>query len=323
MKTNVSLVFRVIALAGIAALAPHRAMAGGVWLPMTAPEPAGVGLFETRLQYSSWDAAIGAYKIIVRYNPAVLEIADITLPANSEFQGNVFFDTASFKSGTTQITAFQTANAQSQDTVATFVTIVWKSKQGTPNVSSDISVEATTVVDSQFRKVEVMAYGAAFTDTDGDGIPDNLDPDIDGDGLPNDWETANGLNPMLATGDDGAAGDPDKDGFNNLIEFQAGTLPKDPDSVPTYFTLMVSKNGEGEISSDLAGINCGSDCSEVYLSGTRVTLTATPGANYLFTGWGGVCSGTKTCTVTMDASKNVTADFIWFHRSIWKRVLEH
>jgi uncharacterized repeat protein (TIGR02543 family) len=47
-----------------------------------------------------------------------------------------------------------------------------------------------------------------------------------------------------------------------------------------------------------------------YAAGTVVTLTASPAAGYVFTGWSGVLSGTKNpATVTMDADKNITASF--------------
>ena len=76
--------------------------------------------------------------------------------------------------------------------------------------------------------------------------------------------------------------------------------------------LTVSKagGGSGTVTSAPAGIDCGLDCTESYAHGTSVTLTATPAANSAFAGWsGGGCSGTGTCTVTMDAAKAVTATF--------------
>lgn len=47
----------------------------------------------------------------------------------------------------------------------------------------------------------------------------NPDSDEDGDGLPFWWESENGLKPTLASGNDGARGDPDADGLENLFEF--------------------------------------------------------------------------------------------------------
>ena len=44
---------------------------------------------------------------------------------------------------------------------------------------------------------------------------------------------------------------------------------------------------------------------------TSVTLTAIADTGSTFSGWnGGNCSGTSTCTVTMDADKTVSAVFV-------------
>lgn len=56
--------------------------------------------------------------------------------------------------------------------------------------------------------------------------------DTDGDGMPNVWETANLLDPEDATGDNGAAGDPDGDEVGNFAEYQAGSNPQSSTSVP-------------------------------------------------------------------------------------------
>lgn len=74
-------------------------------------------------------------------------------------------------------------------------------------------------------------------------------------------------------------------------------------------TLIVTTSGLGTVSRVPAGISCGVNCWEYDLN-TSVTLTATPAAGYLFNGWGGACTGTGSCVVTMSSNKTVTASFI-------------
>jgi hypothetical protein len=68
-------------------------------------------------------------------------------------------------------------------------------------------------------------------------------------------------------------------------------------------------SGGGTVTSDPAGINCGYACSAEFDYGTLVTLTAVADTGSTFTGWGGACSGTGDCVVTMDTAKSVTATF--------------
>ena len=74
-------------------------------------------------------------------------------------------------------------------------------------------------------------------------------------------------------------------------------------------TVVRSGTGSGSVSSAPSGISCGTDCSEPYLSGTTVTLTAAPAAGSTFAGWSGACSGKSTCTVSLTADTTVTASF--------------
>ncbi|HEX5761997.1 MAG TPA: IPT/TIG domain-containing protein [Solirubrobacterales bacterium] len=77
------------------------------------------------------------------------------------------------------------------------------------------------------------------------------------------------------------------------------------------FQLSVTKQGtgQGKVTSTPAGIDCGSECEETFAENTPVTLTATPEPGSAFKGWGGDCSGTGACEVTMSAARSVSATF--------------
>ena len=95
------------------------------------------------------------------------------------------------------------------------------------------------------------------------------------------------------------------------------TLTVNPVVIPTY-TLAVTDigTGNGTVADNTGVINCVSTagvqsgtCTGDYASGTAVTLTATPLSPSTFAAWGGACSGTTTCVVTMTAAQAVTASF--------------
>jgi hypothetical protein len=92
---------------------------------------------------------------------------------------------------------------------------------------------------------------------------------------------------------------------------QAQSVTATFNALPAPVPLSVSDSGTGTgtVTSSPAGINCGTDCLQSFAAGTQVTLTATPANDSTFTGWGGACSGTGTCTVTMSQAQNVTAGF--------------
>jgi uncharacterized repeat protein (TIGR02543 family) len=81
-------------------------------------------------------------------------------------------------------------------------------------------------------------------------------------------------------------------------------------SAPVTHTLKITKTASGTVTSNPAGINCGSDCTESYNQGSTLTLTATAANDSTFTGWSGGCTGTaSTCLIAMSAAQNVTATF--------------
>ncbi|OLB81005.1 MAG: hypothetical protein AUI14_04945 [Actinobacteria bacterium 13_2_20CM_2_71_6] len=72
--------------------------------------------------------------------------------------------------------------------------------------------------------------------------------------------------------------------------------------------LRMTTTAGGTITGDF-GIFCQGACQRTMNTGDRVTLTATPDANFDFTGWGGACTGMGSCMLTMDGDKDVSASF--------------
>ncbi len=111
---------------------------------------------------------------------------------------------------------------------------------------------------------------------------------------------------------DGGAGGPGRiDLTTNAGSTALATI--NPTATVTAYshTLAVTRSGDGAgtVSSAPAGIDCGADCAEPYEPDTTVELTATPDSGSTFAGWSGACSGTGTCTVTMDEALSVDAEF--------------
>ena len=74
-------------------------------------------------------------------------------------------------------------------------------------------------------------------------------------------------------------------------------------AISTTYTLTVLKNGTG------TGSVSNSPTGSSFNPGTVVTLTATPDASSVFSGWSGGCGSSLTCTVTMNSNVTVTAGF--------------
>jgi hypothetical protein len=89
----------------------------------------------------------------------------------------------------------------------------------------------------------------------------------------------------------------------NLISVLLNTTPS------SELSLTLAGNGEGSVASQPPVMNCTSSCSGNFAPGTTVTLTAAANAMSVFTGWGGACTGTGTCTIPMNAAASLTATF--------------
>jgi hypothetical protein len=66
--------------------------------------------------------------------------------------------------------------------------------------------------------------------------------------------------------------------------------------------------GDGSVTSSPDGLDCPSQCSNLFPYNSGVTLTAHPGSDSIFSGWS-TCGGTGACAVTMGGDRNVTATF--------------
>ena len=79
---------------------------------------------------------------------------------------------------------------------------------------------------------------------------------------------------------------------------------------PPQVDVTKAGTGSGTVTSNPAGINCGTSCSAPFGQNSTVTLTATPATGSTFGGWTGSCTGARgMCSLTMAASKAVTATF--------------
>lgn len=75
-------------------------------------------------------------------------------------------------------------------------------------------------------------------------------------------------------------------------------------------TVSTAGSGTGTVTSNPAGLNCGTTCTLTVTSGTVVTLTASPASGNTLANWGGACpAGSATCAVTVSSNQTVTATF--------------
>jgi hypothetical protein len=169
--------------------------------------------------------------------------------------------------------------------------------QNTDCVNSDCSAEPTSVnsitdlyAGTNYSSYHIVA-GRDFHDAE---TGNNTKPD---------WSAYTCPHPLAGSG----SCDTSKVGTAGY-SLNGGYVPPPPPAPVTY-ALTTSKSGTGTITSNPAGINCGSTCSYNFPDGEYVTLTATAGSGYTFSNWSGACSGTGTCSVTMSQARSVTATF--------------
>lgn len=74
-------------------------------------------------------------------------------------------------------------------------------------------------------------------------------------------------------------------------------------------TVTLEGTGAGVVGSSPNAIQCPGTCQTYFVQGTRVHLNATAEEGSVFTGWGGACSGTGACSITLHADAVVQAGF--------------
>jgi len=79
---------------------------------------------------------------------------------------------------------------------------------------------------------------------------------------------------------------------------------------PTHsVNIGFSGDGSGQVRSTSPRFDCSGQCRQSVEANSTIELTAVPADGSAFAGWQGACSGSGTCTVMLDADRQVTASF--------------
>lgn len=95
-----------------------------------------------------------------------------------------------------------------------------------------------------------------------------------------------------------------RDAQPDMGAFEFGATP-----LPLLTVTSEQLGGSGMVTSNPAGVNCGTECSARFDPGTTVTLTAKPDRGSKFLGWSRPCSRKTRCTVSLTSAQSVTARF--------------
>lgn len=93
-------------------------------------------------------------------------------------------------------------------------------------------------------------------------------------------------------------------GAGNVTVIDGGATP-----TSHILSVLLAGNESGTVTSNPAGVNCGTSCTASFAPGTAVNLTASPAAGSTFSGWSSACTGTGLCNLTLNSDDFVTATF--------------
>jgi hypothetical protein len=271
--------------------------------PSMSGVPAAIG-YGQRFSVQSADAASIAKVTLVR-------LSSVTHAFDQNQRRNVLQFTAG--TGALDITAPANANVAPPGRYMLFVV----NGNGVPSVASMVQLSADAPVPPPPAAPAVLnslspnsgvVGGSAFTLTvNGTGLVSGAEVRWNGSARPTTFVSATQVRAAITAADIAAPGTAQVTVVNPATT-ASNALPF---TIAAGSTLTVTRTGtaatKGTITSSPAGINCGSTCSAVFAAGRSVTLTVKTTGTAFFAGWSGACTGTGACTVTMDASKSVTA----------------
>lgn len=95
-----------------------------------------------------------------------------------------------------------------------------------------------------------------------------------------------------------------RDAQPDIGAFEFGAIPH-----PLLTVIAAQLGGTGTVTSNPAGINCGTACRARFDPNATITLTATPDRGSKFLGWSQPCSRKTRCTVSLKSAQSITARF--------------
>lgn len=198
-----------------------------------------------------------------------------------------------------------------------------------------VLIESETPTGSDMERSGVSAVytiplAVDFPDRDGDGVRNDLDrwaddwrfsQDSNGNGYPNEVDGYLATLGIQATAPVVIGGV--NQGYTHGTALMNGYPPYDGERAVFQLIVRPVGSGQGQVTSQPAGIACGKTCTATFARGTSVTLTASPKQGYLFGGWSGACQGAqKTCTLKLDQDREAAASFLMNEPGSWQRVLK-
>jgi hypothetical protein len=131
-----------------------------VWIVMSEPssQPVSGSTFTTELKVSSWNGAPGALDLVLHYDPAVVSMVDFSTPPDSEFYPNCYAYPRPQRPDQTGIACFQVTDWEYQESPMVFGILTWQ-VVGAAGSATEVTIEPTTVVASDWSQVEVVTYG--------------------------------------------------------------------------------------------------------------------------------------------------------------------